>query len=1169
MSNFAFLAEEWAALHEDAAAAESSIHSAPRTTAFYARRTLEKMAKWLYAHDSYLRMPYQDNLAALIHEQTFKDTLAPGLFPHVKLIHKLGNLAVHSDTKINSTDALQVTRCLHHVVGWMAKSYTRGGVTVDKFDESIVPRPTDPKLLDRTADQLEQLQESLADKDRAFDESQAKLADTEEQLEQLQAEIKRIKAENAKTIQDENYSETQTRDLFIDLMLREAGWDPKGESVEEYPVVGMPKKDGSRTGNGFVDYVLWGDDGLPLAVVEAKKTKVNSTVGQRQAELYADCLEQMTGQRPVIFHTNGYETWIWDDSRYPPREVQGFYSKDELQLVINRRTSRTSIADAKPNPTIVDRYYHTEAITRVMETYQNDNSRDALLVMATGTGKTRLSIATVELLMKHNWVRRVLFLADRTALLNQAKRAFNKHLPNATLVNLVEEKSDENSRVVFSTYPTIMNLIDATKNDGERRYGVGHFDLIIIDEAHRSVYQKYRAIFEYFDSLLLGLTATPRDEVDRDTYSLFNLETGNPTYAYELDQAISDDYLVGFKAMSVPLKFQREGIKYDDLSDEEKEEYEEKFYDDETGTWPDSIESPAVNKWLFNEDTVDKVLRKLMEDGQKVEGGDRIGKTIIFAKNHKHAEYIAERFNKNYPKTAGKSLRVIDNHVKYAQSLIDDFYVADKPPYIVVSVDMMDTGIDVPEILNLVFFKIVRSKTKFWQMVGRGTRLCPNIFGPGDDPENHKQHFYIFDYCQNLEFFGERPEGYDAPLQDSIKTKIFKRRLEIADTLPKPNRNEGEDVWRDAQHKAARKTAHALDREAVAGYEASSEKEAGELIELRGELLDQMHEVVKRLDTDNFIVRPKRRYVEEFSDRKRWEELTPEDVLDIKTALAALPYSDDDEEMARRFDLLMLNLQLAILETSPNQDRYQRQVMTLMGNLEEKQAIPAVAKQMELIQELQRDEYWQNITLPMIESARKRLRDLIKFIDRQGGQEDVFTRFDDEEGEAVEIGGLVQADPKLKNYRLRVERFLRENETHPTIERIRQNKPLHAGDVDSLEAILFADDGPGTREEFIETYGTEEPLGVLVRRILGLDRNAAKAALAQFLNEGQYTADQIRFVDLVIDHLATNGLIDPERLFEPPFTDTHHEGVSGVLGPKAEQFIETIRKINENAGISS
>ena len=1139
ISNFTFLDAEWPLLAEDAYAAESNIHSAPRTCAFYCRRALEKMAKWLYAHDSYLRMPYQDNLAALIHEQTFKDTLAPGLFNHVRLIHKLGNLAVHSDTNVNSTDALHVTRSLHAVLGWMAKSYTKDGVSVGKFDESLIPKPVAPdqvkQLQDKNAAELQELQASLADKDKAFDEAQAKLADTEEQLAALKAEIQEIKVKNQKTIKDEDYTEAQTRDLFIDLLLKEAGWDPDGKDVAEYEVTGMPKKDGTKTGTGYVDYVLWGDDGLPLAVVEAKRTKKNAEEGQRQAELYADCLEQMTGQRPIIFYTNGYETRLWDDTRYPPRDVQGFYTKDELQLMINRRSSRQSIMEPVVNKSICDRYYHELAIKRIMEAYDG-NARQALVVMATGTGKTRLSIATVEILMKHNWVRRVLFLADRTALLNQAKRNFNKHLQHTTLANLVDDKDAQNARVVFSTYPTMLNLIDDSKKDGAKQFGVGHFDLIIIDEAHRSVYQKYGAIFDYFDAMLLGLTATPRDEVDRDTYGLFGLETGNPTFAYELDQAISDEFLVGFKGMSVPLRFQREGVRYDDLPEGEKEEYENKFYDDEAQELPSEIDAGALNRWLFNQDTVDKVLKKLMEDGQKVEGGDRIGKTIIFAKNHDHADFIVKRFNANYPADAGKSCRVIDNYVNYAQSLIDDFYIPDKVPLIAVSVDMLDTGIDVPEILNLVFFKIVRSKTKFWQMIGRGTRTCKDLFGP----DQHKQYFCVFDYCENLEFFGEKPEGVESAVQDSVKTKIFKRRLSIVDHL------EGETHTEETSASRASQTFHE---------------------ELVFDLKDQMHEVVERMDVDNFIVRPKRRYVERFSQRERWEKLTQTDLLDIQENLTKLPYDDDDEEMARRFDLLILNLQLAILESAPSQERLQRQIVTLMGNLEEKSTIPSVANELELILELQRDEYWQNVTLPILETARKRLRDLIKFVDKKGARENVYTNLTDEMGEAVEVQGLVTADPSLKNYRLRVERFIREHESHPTIQRIKTNEPLEAGDIDSLEAILFSEDGPGSKDEFIETYGNDEPLGRLVRRILGLDRNAAKEAFAEFLDEGNFNADQITFINQIIDHLVENGLMDKSRLFEPPFTDLHVEGIAGLFPSRAADVLELVDAISKKVEV--
>jgi type I restriction enzyme, R subunit len=1082
---------------------------------------MERSVKWLYAHDSYLKMPYQDNLAALIHEPTFKDTLAPGLFNQVRMIHKLGNMAVHSDTGINAQDGLQITKCLHTLLSWLVKAYTQGAPTAPAFDERLLPAVDAAAVVDRTAQQLQTLQDKYRDKDASFEAAQRKLADTQDEIDRLRAEIQRIKAENRQSIGGQQYSEAETRDLFIDLMLREAAWDPHGTNVHEYEVHGMP----TAQGVGFVDYVLWGDDGLPLAVIEAKRTKVDSRSGQRQAELYADCLERMTGQRPVIYYTNGYETWIWDDTFYPPRAIQGFHTKDELQLMVNRRRTRKDITQAPINRNIIDRYYHEEAIRRIMECFGIDRSRAALVVMATGAGKTRLAIAAVEILMKCNWVRRVLFLADRTALLRQAKNACNKCYPQASVVNLVEEKENDDARIVFCSYPTMMNMIDDARADGQKRFGIGHFDLVIIDEAHRSVYQKFRAIFDYYDSPLLGLTATPKAEVDRNTYQLFELEDHVPTYAYELDHAVADEFLVPPRPVSVPLKFQRKGIKYNELSDEEKEEYEEKFYDEETGGWPDEIDAGALNQWLFNESTVDKVLAHLMEHGLKVAGGDRLGKTIIFAKNHHHAEFIAERFDKNYPHLAGKFCRVIDNHVKFAQSLIDDFYVADKPPFIAVSVDMLDTGIDVAEIVNLVFFKLVRSKTKFWQMVGRGTRLCPDLFGPGVD----KEFFYVFDYCENLEFFGRQPEGYEAPVQESIKHKIFQRRVSLARQL---------------------QTGQQAD-EALRG--------------LWSDLLDQLHGEVCRMNVNNFLVRPHRRYVEQFSDRQRWNDLSTGDAAEIEGHVAPLPTPDDDEEFARRFDLLLLNLQLAILERSPDQARYQQQVCDLAGGLEEKQTIPSVSQQMELILEVQTDAFWQNVTLAMLEQVRRRLRDLIKFIDREGGRQRVYTQFEDHVGEAQEVYGLIAKDPKLKNYHLKMQKFIRDHETHVTIQRLKNNRPITRADLESLESLVFGADGPGTREDYAATYGTDRPLGELVRSIVGLDQGAAKAAFADFLEKMPLSGDQIQFINMIIDHLVANGIMEPSRLFEPPFSDMHHEGVIGILPEYAEAIVATIAQINANA----
>ncbi|MHC5932035.1 type I restriction endonuclease subunit R, partial [Nostoc sp.] len=661
-----------------------------------------------------------------------------------------------------------------HVAYWLAHTYGRSskpepGLT---FNPEALPKTAPvPK---QTIEQLQKLETQLRERDEKLSTLLADKNALDEELKRLRAEIAAAKKASTTQPDTHDYSEAQTRDIFIDLLLKEAGWALDQSRDREFAVTGMP----NASGEGFVDYVLWGDDGKPLAIVEAKRTRNDPRIGQQQAKLYADCLETQFGQRPIIFYSNGYEHWLWDNTNYPPRQVQGFYKKTELELLVQRRTTRKSLAEATIKPTIAERYYQTRAIRRITEAFERDKDRKALIVMATGAGKTRTAIALVEMLMRCNWVKRALFLADRVALVNQAINVFKKHLPDAAPVNLVTEKDTE-GRVFACTYPTMMGLIDDTR-DGQRRFGAGHFDLIIIDEAHRSVFQKYRTIFNYFDSLLLGLTATPKDEIDRNTYGLFDLENNVPTDAYQLEDAVSDGFLVPPKAVSVPLKFQRQGINYNELSEAEREEWDALEWDDE-GNAPERVEAEAVNKWLFNQDTVDKVLAHLMTRGLKVAGGDRLGKTIIFAKNQDHANFIGERFNLNYPHFKGEFARVITFKTTYPQTLIDSFSNKDKEPHIAISVDMLDTGIDVPEVVNLVLFKLVRSKTKFWQMLGRGTRRCPDLFGIGED----KQFFYLFDYCQNLEFFQHNPETTDAPIGKSLGKQLFTARLELITELDK------------------------------------------------------------------------------------------------------------------------------------------------------------------------------------------------------------------------------------------------------------------------------------------------------------------------------------------------------------------------------------------------
>jgi type I restriction enzyme, R subunit len=1115
VSNSAFLRTEWPDIHDSALHAERLVYGDPRSACFYARRTLELAVSWAYKFDPGLRLPYQDNLSALIHEPSFKQIAGEAVFSKARLINTLGNRAVHNHRPVPEADAVAAARELFHVAYWFAHTYGRTqrpspGLA---FDATMLPRPA--TIAQQTTEQLQQLEASLQERDEKLATLLSDKTALDEELKRLRAEV--AEAKKAATAQPDthNYSETETRDYFIDLLLKEAGWALDQARDREYEVSGMP----NQKEQGFVDYVLWGDDGKPLGLVEAKRTRRDSRVGQQQAKLYADCLETQFGQRPIIFYSNGYEHWIWDDTRYPPRRVQGFHKKSELELLIQRRGTRRDLATATIDEKIVERHYQTRGIRRIAESFERDHDRKALLVMATGAGKTRTVIALCDLLMRRNWAKRVLFLADRVALVNQAVNAFKRHLPDASPVNLVTEK-DAEGRVFVSTYPTMMGLIDESR-DGQRRFGAGHFDLVIIDEAHRSVFQKYRAIFDYFDSLLVGLTATPKDEVDRNTYSLFELENGVPTDAYSLDEAVRDGYLVPARSVSVPLRIVRGGIKYDDLSDEDKDQWDALEWDDD-GTVPDRVEAEAINKWLFNKDTVDKVLEHLMTRGLKVAGGDRLGKTIVFAKNQAHADFIAERFNANYPHHKGEFARVITFKTEYAQSLIDTFSIKDRAPHIALSVDMLDTGIDIPEVVNLVFFKLVRSKTKFWQMVGRGTRLCLDLFAPGQD----KEMFYLFDYCQNLEYFSQNIPATEGSASDSISKRLFNARLELIHDL-------------DSKES---------DREPGIGKEWPQLYGDPETpFEVRWATAELLQREVAAMNLDNFVVRPHRMLVEQFAQPESWLTLSPDAMVQLSHEVAGLPTElDPENEEAKRFDLLLLSLQLALLRSEPGFARMRDRVIELVGLLEEKSAIPMVQEQMALILDVQTDEWWQDVTVPMLESLRRRLRDLIQFIEKHR-RKPVFTDFEDLMGDEleIEITGLGFGTDQAK-FLAKARAFLRAHLDHVAINKLRMNKPLTHSDLVELERIL-SESGVGDPEDIRQAAEKSHGLGLFVRSLIGLDREAAKEAMSGFIAGTSLTANQIEFVNLIVDHLTEHGTVEVERLYESPFTDLTPQGPDGLF----------------------
>ncbi len=1127
-SNFDFVAKEWPAIATEARRAEHYTYGDPRSAVFYARRTLELAVHWLYDVDATLHMPYKDDLSSRLHEPTFKNLVGHALYAKMNLIRLQGNAAVHHLTPMKQTDSLPIVRELFHVLYWLATHYSLN--TVDRpqpgisFDAASIPKPQ-PGLVANTLAHVQKLAAENAAKDEALTKEREHSADLETQLAVAQAEVAAAKAANAVIPDTHDYREDETRDLFIDVLLGKAGWPLADERDREYPVMGMPNS--SDGGKGYVDYVLWGENGLPLAVIEAKRTTKDANQGQQQAKHYADALEREHGQRPVIFYTNGYEHWMWDAPRHPPRQVQGFYTRDQLELLIQRRTSRKPLAKMPISTTIIERAYQTRAVRKIAEAFEQKERR-TLLVMATGSGKTRTVIALSDLLMRANWAKRILFLADRVALVNQATNAFKTFLPDAPPVNLVTDKDSE-GRVYVSTYPTMMGLIDESYGGGAdvlRRFGPGYFDLIIIDEAHRSVYQKYGAIFEYFDSLLVGLTATPKNEIDHNTYGLFNLEDGVPTDSYDLSEAIEEGYLVPPAGRSIATQFVRDGIKYADLSQEEKEAWDLLEWADDVV--PEEVGASAMNSWLFNEDTADKVLEVLMTDGRKVAGGDTLGKTVIFAKNVKHAEFIERRFNANYPAYGGEFARVIVSGMSYVQTLIDDFSSPNKFPQLAISVDMLDTGIDVPDIVNLVFFKPVHSKTKYWQMVGRGTRLRPDLYGPGDD----KKDFVIFDVCQNIEYFNENYPDAHTSAGEPLGARLFAARLGL-----------------------------------IAGIDAVGDaSDEGALAAVRSETAAVLHGQVAGMSLDNFLVRPHRKAVEHFADVGSWLHPTGAE-FELAHALRRLPSvkdAKDPDEQAKRFDLFALRAQLGVLVGDPGFAVAKSRIQAIANALAEQKGIPAVQKELPLIAAVATDEWWDDVTVPMIEMVRKRLRGLVKLID-SAAKAIVYTDFMD---------AAATAEVEIKYFTVGVDKqrfiekafaFLTAHGNDPVLLKLRHGYQLNPSDLESLEQIMLKS-GEFKKSELSEAALESNGLGLFVRSIVGMDHAAAVAALAGFTGGTTFTGNQLTFVNLVVDQLTRTGVVDPGLLYEAPFTGVAPTGPESLFSAaQVATLVATLKHIRETA----
>ena len=1109
MSNFEFLKKDnsYKIFADACIEAEQLMNVSYSATVTFVRKALELAVKWVYANDAELRMPPQINLASLIKGKKFKDILPYNMSGLLSYIQQLGNKAVHSGRVITREEAVLSLRNLFSFTAWIDYSYSRYYSDV-KFDESILGE-TD-KII-KVQSEKDKLSKQIAEINKKLEE-----LSNENQTLRKENEEKRKINEKEREYKIDEISEAETRKRYIDLIIENEGWTIGEDCIPEVEISGIA----TPSGKGKADYVLYGDNGVPLAVIEAKKLDIDPLIGKNQAKEYADALEKKYDVRPIIFFTNGLDYYIWDDLNYPERQVSSIYSKKDLEKLIFRRGNKKPLKNVSTDikDEITNRVYQKEAVVRVTEALEK-GYRKMLLVMATGSGKTRTAASIVDILTRYNWVKNILFLADRTALVKQAKNSFKEYLPNLSLCNLLDNKDDVESRMIFSTYPTMMNAIDETKNkDGSRIFTSGYFDLIIVDESHRSIYKKYQAIFDYFDANLLGLTATPKNDIDKNTYRIFDLENDNPTFAYELDQAIEEGYLVHYgKPIDVGLKIVRDGLKYSELSEEEKEEFEETFDEEK-----EEISSEEVNKTLFNKETVDLVIKTLMNNGLKVEGGDKLGKTIIFAVNQRHANFIVDRFNKLYPEYKGKFAQAVCHDIKFVDDVIDNFKDKVLYPQIAVSVDMLDTGIDVPEILNLVFFKKIRSKAKFWQMIGRGTRLCKDLFGPGID----KERFMIFDCYKNFEFFEVNVDGKEIKTTKSISESIFGAKVDIIKSLQHLN------------------------------YQEKS------LIEYRNNLIDDIITSILDINNNRFDVRMKGAIIDKYKKLDNYKALNEKDVQELKNIIAPLITYTEEEELSKRFDYQMYVIENAYLGKKSFL-RAKNRVIETAEKLSEKGTIEKISKKKETITKIQKEEFWKNADLFQFEEVRKELRDLVILLDRITTKI-YYTDFRDEivdygEHETEENFKIVN---KFEKYNKRVEQYLEEYKNDDVIQKLKNNIPLTMYDIKYLEKILWED--LGTKEEYEKTYG-KIPLLKMVSKIIGMDRKAVEKEFSLFLSNENLNSDQINFVKHIVDYIVKNGSIDKKELKDFPEADKFG-GLFQLFDNKRDvltNIVKIIDKVND------
>ena len=1096
-TNFEFLRERWPELASLGGFAEHYAATDPAGAMVKLRTFVESLIQRIYDEKG-LPRPITTSLYDLMTSKEFKAAIPSVVINVFHSIRKVGNRAAHGISISATTaqehlkDAFDLGRWLYIISGGSRESCPDFQLPpAPKKDEAVSGADESGKRLvkEKLTSQEIEMQALLAE----LESTRLKTQVAEKKIEELEAILS-----SGKSAADAlGFDETSTRKRLIDIELVAVGWNvaADGANTAEVTQEEEVRHQPTKTGTGYADYVLWDDNGLPLAVIEAKKTAKSAELGQEQARLYADGLEKMHAQRPVIFYTNGFEIYIWDDGRgYPPRKIFGFYSKDSLQYLLYKRKHRLALDKIASKTEIVDRLYQIEAIKRVSEKF-SDKRRKALLVQATGTGKTRVAIALTDLLNRASWVKRVLFLCDRKELRKQAKNAYNEFLNEPMTVVSADTAKDRDKRIYLATYPA-MNKIFQT-------FDVGFFDLVIADESHRSIYNRYRDMFRYFDCLQVGLTATPVDFISRNTFKMFDCPDETPTAYYSLNEAVEEGYLVPYDVYTHTTQFLREGIKYKDLSDLQKQQLEEDGEDPADFDY----ENHQVDKQIFNRDTNRMILRNLMENGIQDETGQYPGKTIVFARNHNHAVLMAEVFNELFPQYGGKFCRVIDNYDPRAEQLIDDFKSAkDSDPRIAISVDMLDTGIDVPEIVNLVFAKPIRSLVKFEQMIGRGTRLCPDLFGPGKD----KTQFRIFDHWGNFEFFDKQYKKAEPLAKKSLMQQLFEARLDLART--------------------------ALDH---------SELKTFDLI------IPHIKEDLERLSEATISVREKWREKRSVAKLEVLRQFDPVSEQILRTQMAPLMQWADirGQVEAYRFDLLITAFQIELIKKSGRFDDFKAQVLDQISRLQ--MHLNPVRDKADVIRMVKSLEFWASVTAQELEKVRKELRGIMKYAAK--------TTYDPPQPKFIDIHDGQEEYQRLPTrlkfsdmpgYRKQVQAaLLKIFDENPTLQKIKAGEPVSDTDLKALTSLVLTQN-PDVDQEILREFfaATAGPLDFAIRSIIGMDAEAVNSRFANFITaHPKLTANQVSFLNLLKNHISRYGVIEIEDLYEPPFTTIHSEGLDGVF----------------------